>query len=284
MLYYTLLKSINIEYRDVYLPLLLGLCVALYQQDFPQTHIEYMFCYGGIGLLAICSDNLETFYQERVESKEKFKIQGILITSSLFISLCIHWIYQWVSLTCKVLFTIVAYIFQQILGFCILTMGRIVGYFLAWLVDGELEMDIKMPSVALDKITEIAPTQARIPQILEWGFQMLFIVVVILIVRWVYHLLKKKRKSLIIKKERPSYYQEIETIEHEKLFRDKKEHLSKIRKVYRKEVRKKIKKGYMFKIYDTPRTYLNALPQEEKEKLQDLSKLYEKERYYPKEN
>ena len=40
----------------------------------------------------------------------------------------------------------------------------------------------------------------------------------------------------------------------------------------------------MFKIYDTPRTYLNTLPQEEKEKLQDLSKLYEKERYCPKEN
>ena len=60
---------------------------------------------------------------------------------------------------------------------------------------------------------------------------------------------------------------------------DKKEKLSKIRRIYKKAIEKNIKKGYDLKKYQTPRERAEDIQKQMNEDIFELNSLYEKERY-----
>lgn len=60
---------------------------------------------------------------------------------------------------------------------------------------------------------------------------------------------------------------------------EKKEKLSKIRRIYKKAIEKNIKKGYELKKYQTPRERAEDIQKQMNEDIFELNSLYEKERY-----
>ncbi|MBP5529410.1 MAG: hypothetical protein J6X80_05105 [Lachnospiraceae bacterium] len=60
---------------------------------------------------------------------------------------------------------------------------------------------------------------------------------------------------------------------------EKKEKLSKIRRIYKKAVERNIKKGYELKKYQTPRERAEDIQKQMNEDIFELNALYEKERY-----
>ena len=60
---------------------------------------------------------------------------------------------------------------------------------------------------------------------------------------------------------------------------EKKDKLSKIRRVYKKAIERNIKKGYELKKFQTPRERAEDIQKQMKEDIFELNALYEKERY-----
>ena len=112
----------------------------------------------------------------------------------------------------------------------------------------------------------------------------IFIVLAVALILVLVKIIVSAIKSLAVRKEVQTQTIEDEgMIEiREKIVRkrnDKKEKLSKIRRIYKKAIERNIKKGYELKKYQTPRERAEDIQELMNEDIFELNSLYEKERY-----
>lgn len=112
----------------------------------------------------------------------------------------------------------------------------------------------------------------------------IFIILAIIIVFVIVKIIIAVIKSLSVSREiQTQTIEEEDMIEiREKIVRkrnEKKDKLSKIRRVYKKAIERNIKKGYELKKFQTPRERAEDIQKQMKEDIFELNALYEKERY-----
>lgn len=112
----------------------------------------------------------------------------------------------------------------------------------------------------------------------------IFIILAIIMVFVIVKIIIAVIKSLSVSREiQTQTIEEEDMIEiREKIVRkrnEKKDKLSKIRRVYKKVIERNIKKGYELKKYQTPRERAEDIQKQMKEDIFELNALYEKERY-----
>ena len=112
----------------------------------------------------------------------------------------------------------------------------------------------------------------------------IFIILAIIMVFVIVKIIISVIKSLSVSREiQTQTIEEEDMIEiREKIVRkrnEKKDKLSKIRRVYKKAIERNIKKGYELKKFQTPRERAEDIQKQMKEDIFELNALYEKERY-----
>ena len=112
----------------------------------------------------------------------------------------------------------------------------------------------------------------------------IFIILAIIIVFVIVKIIISVIKSLSVSREiQTQTIEDEDMIEiREKIVRkrnEKKDKLSKIRRVYKKAIERNIKKGYELKKFQTPRERAEDIQKQMKEDIFELNALYEKERY-----
>ncbi len=112
----------------------------------------------------------------------------------------------------------------------------------------------------------------------------IFIILAIIMVFVIVKIIIAVIKSLSVSREiQTQTIEEEDMIEiREKIVRkrnEKKDKLSKIRRVYKRAIERNIKKGYELKKYQTPRERAEDIQKQMKEDIFELNALYEKERY-----
>ena len=160
----------------------------------------------------------------------------------------------------------------------------VLGYvlkFIGWLFDLLIRSDEEIP-VAIMEETEMVDDAANpvfnVISIIIFVF--LALVLLFVFVKIMISIIK----SLSVRREIQTQTIEDEgMIEiREKIVRkrnEKKEKLSKIRRIYKKAIEKNIKKGYELKKYQTPRERAEDIQKQMNEDIFELNSLYEKERY-----
>lgn len=160
----------------------------------------------------------------------------------------------------------------------------VLGYvlkFIGWLFDLLIRSDEEIP-VAIMEETEVVDDAANpvfnVISIIIFVF--LALVLLFVFVKIMISIIK----SLSVRREIQTQTIEDEgMIEiREKIVRkrnEKKEKLSKIRRIYKKAIEKNIKKGYELKKYQTPRERAEDIQKQMNEDIFELNSLYEKERY-----
>lgn len=167
--------------------------------------------------------------------------------------------------------------FANFLGFLIIKITEFADYIFEKLF-GDAD-DVTM-TITMEEIAESEGSQTIFNVISGVMFIIVLAVVVFVLVKIIISIIK----SLIVKKEiKTMTIEDDGMIEiREKIVRkksQKKENLSKIRKLYKKTIIKNIKKGYELKNYQTPRERAEDINKMMNEDIFELNALYEKERY-----
>ena len=167
--------------------------------------------------------------------------------------------------------------FANFLGFLIIKITEFADYIFEKLF-GDAE-DVTM-TITMEEIAESEGSQTIFNVISGVMFIIVLAIVVFVLIKIIISIMK----SLIVKKEiKTMTIEDDGMIEiREKIVRkksQKKENLSKIRKLYKKTIIKNIKKGYELKNYQTPRERAEDINKMMNEDIFELNALYEKERY-----
>ncbi len=167
--------------------------------------------------------------------------------------------------------------FANFLGFLIIKITEFADYIFEKLF-GDAD-DVTM-TITMEEIAESEGSQTIFNVISGVMFIIVLAIVVFVLVKIIISIIK----SLIVKKEiKTMTIEDDSMIEiREKIVRkksQKKENLSKIRKLYKKTIVKNIKKGYELKNYQTPRERAEDINKMMNEDIFELNALYEKERY-----
>ena len=134
--------------------------------------------------------------------------------------------------------------------------------------------------ITFEEITETQESSAVFNIISGVMFFVVLAIVIFVFIKIILSIIK----SVMVKKEVNTMTIEDEGVIEirEKIVRkkvQKKESLSKIRKLYKKTIIKNIKKGYELKTYQTPRERAEDINKMMSEDIFELNALYEKERY-----
>ena len=179
-------------------------------------------------------------------------------------------------------------VFDKITLFLYLKFARFVGFmiekiteladYLYDLLFGDAE-DVTM-RITFEEITETQESSAVFNIISGVMFFVVLAIVIFVFIKIILSIIK----SVMVKKEVNTMTIEDEGVIEirEKIVRkkaQKKENLSKIRKLYKKTIIKNIKKGYELKTYQTPRERAEDINKMMSEDIFELNALYEKERY-----
>ncbi|MBO4783431.1 MAG: hypothetical protein J5521_01630 [Lachnospiraceae bacterium] len=160
----------------------------------------------------------------------------------------------------------------------------VLGYvlkFIGWLFDLLIRSDEEIP-VAIMEETEVVDDAAN--PVFNVISIIIFIFLALVLLFVFVKIMISIIKSLSVRREIQTQTIEDEgMIEiREKIVRkrnEKKEKLSKIRRIYKKAIEKNIKKGYELKKYQTPRERAEDIQKQMNEDIFELNSLYEKERY-----
>ena len=167
--------------------------------------------------------------------------------------------------------------FARFVGFMIEKITELADY-LYDLLFGDAE-DVTM-RITFEEITETQESSAVFNIISGVMFFVVLAIVIFVFIKIILSIIK----SVMVKKEVNTMTIEDEGVIEirEKIVRkkvQKKESLSKIRKLYKKTIIKNIKKGYELKTYQTPRERAEDINKMMSEDIFELNALYEKERY-----
>ena len=251
--------------------------------DFPFA-MRYFFV---IGVLYVLLNYLRLFFENAyllsVERKnnEKMPLEDMLRNDSKLVVPFVVLSFVIMVLTKIEAFdrlTLFLYLkFANFLGFLIIKITEFADYIFEKLF-GDAE-DVTM-TITMEEIAESEGSQTIFNVISIVMFIIVLAIVVFVLIKIIISIMK----SLIVKKEiKTMTIEDDGMIEiREKIVRkksQKKENLSKIRKLYKKTIIKNIKKGYELKIYQTPRERAEDINKMMNEDIFELNALYEKERY-----
>lgn len=251
--------------------------------DFPFA-MRYFFV---IGVLYVLFNYLRLFFENAyllsIERKnnEKMPLEDMLRNDSKLVVPFVVLSFVIMVLTKIEAFdrvTLFLYLkFANFLGFLIIKITEFADYIFEKLF-GDAE-DVTM-TITMEEIAESEGSQTIFNVISGVMFIIVLAIVVFVLIKIIISIMK----SLIVKKEiKTMTIEDDGMIEiREKIVRkksQKKENLSKIRKLYKKTIIKNIKKGYELKNYQTPRERAEDINKMMNEDIFELNALYEKERY-----
>ena len=251
--------------------------------DFPFA-MRYFFV---IGVLYVLLNYLRLFFENAyllsVERKnnEKMPLEDMLRNDSKLVVPFVVLSFVIMVLTKIEAFdrlTLFLYLkFANFLGFLIIKITEFADYIFEKLF-GDAE-DVTM-TITMEEIAESEGSQTIFNVISGVMFIIVLAIVVFVLIKIIISIMK----SLIVKKEiKTMTIEDDGMIEiREKIVRkksQKKENLSKIRKLYKKTIIKNIKMGYELKNYQTPRERAEDINKMMNEDIFELNALYEKERY-----
>lgn len=167
--------------------------------------------------------------------------------------------------------------FANFLGFMIVKITELADY-LYDLLFGDAE-DVDMTFV-MEEVTETEGSNAVFSIISGIMFVIVLALVLFVLIKMVISIIK----SIIVKKEvKTTTIEEEGMVEiREKIVRkknEKKDNLTKIRRIYKKTILRNMKKGYELKTYQTPRERAEDINKSMNEDIFELNAMYEKERY-----